>query len=246
MGLRAGVAWYYRTFGWPGIIAGVGKRTVGWPRTVTTRPPGAEHPFTLRVRTSDERVYTEIFLRGAYAVDLAFTPQVILDAGANIGAATVFFANRYPNATIIAVEPEASNFALLVRNVRPYSRVLPIRSALWNHNGEIGVSPAEPLSGVSGPWAFVTREEAAGDRVPALTPEALMRQAGVSLIDLAKVDIEGAELELFQSAEWLSGVRCLMIETHDRFRPGCSAAVNAAMGGFGQMQRGEATIYMRP
>ena len=41
-------------------------------------------------------------------------------------------------------------------------------------------------------------------------------------IDVLKVDIEGSELDLFgRRTEWLGRVRVLVIELHDRFRPGC-------------------------
>lgn len=244
LGFRAGVAWYYAMFGWRGIVAGIGVRTIGMPKTVSFRPTGTKHPFCLRVKTSDERVYNETLCRGAYAVDLSFTPNVILDAGANIGAATVFFANRYPKAMILAIEPEESNYALLARNVALYPNVFPFRAALWNCNGEISVSEAGSDYGTSGNWAFVTHDVPGGNRVRAVTLDALMHETGVKSIDLAKIDIEGAEQELFQNTEWLSGVRCLMIETHDRFRPGCSLAVDSAMKGFSRSQRGEATIYI--
>jgi len=73
----------------------------------------------------------------------------------------------------------------------------------------------------------------------------LMREMDIPAIDLAKIDIEGAEQEVFEDPRWLSGVKCLMIELHDRFRPGCSAAVEPAMRGFARVQRAETTFYLR-
>ena len=52
-----------------------------------------------------------------------------------------------------------------------------------------------------------------------------MRRHGLRSIDLLKVDIEGAEHELFAQASdaWLSATRCIVVETHERFRPGVTA-----------------------
>jgi len=73
--------------------------------------------------------FEKIFLDREY--DLSFLnldPKVIIDGGSNVGYASVFFANRYPDARIISVEPEASNFRLLVKNTRSYPNVTRIRA----------------------------------------------------------------------------------------------------------------------
>jgi hypothetical protein len=73
----------------------------------------------------------------------------------------------------------------------------------------------------------------------------LFEEMHVEAADVVKMDIEGAEKEVFETGDWLKKVRCLMIELHDRYRPGCSEAVNSAMHGFSQLQRGETTFYVR-
>ena len=57
-----------------------------------------------------------------FAVD---RPSVIIDAGANIGLASIWFASKFPEARILAIEPEKSNYELLVRNVEPLHHVTP-------------------------------------------------------------------------------------------------------------------------
>jgi len=49
---------------------------------------------------------------------------LIIDCGANIGCASVWFATQYPKARILAVEPDPDNFRMLVRNSKPYA-VMP-------------------------------------------------------------------------------------------------------------------------
>jgi FkbM family methyltransferase len=190
------------------------------------------------------KVYSDVLIGGEYGFDLPFAPKTIVDAGANIGMASIFFARRYPGAKIIAIEPEASNFSLLMRNVRAYSAIVPIHAALWNRDGQISVGDPDPETGAGGKWAFVTRE-GPGAKVRAVTMPTLMQEMGVRTIDLAKIDIEGAEQELFQDTKWLAGTECVMIGLHDRFRPGCSEVVNSAMQGFTRMHRSETDFYLR-
>jgi FkbM family methyltransferase len=175
---------------------------------------------------------------------LPFTPEVIVDAGANIGMASIFFANRFPAAKIFAIEAEASNFELLTRNVRPYPKITPIHTALWNRDGQISVSEPDPSTGAAGKWGCVTHE-GAGVKVAAITMRTLMRQLQIGSIDVLKVDIEGAEKEVFEACDWVQDIRCLMIELHDRFKPGCSEAVDSAMRGFSKREKGETTFYLR-
>jgi hypothetical protein len=73
----------------------------------------------------------------------------------------------------------------------------------------------------------------------------LMREMAIRTIDLAKIDIEGAEIEIFMDTSWLVGMRCVMIELHDRFRSGCRESVEPQMQGFARSQRGETTFYVR-
>jgi hypothetical protein len=52
-------------------------------------------------------------------------------------------------------------------------------------------------------------------------------------VNLFKIDIEGAEYEVFsdpESSEWIASVDAIAIELHDRFRPGCSRAFFSRVG----------------
>ncbi len=244
MSFREGLARHYSDYGFRGVLAITGYRLFRWPKEVSVRHPGIRNPVQIRLRTTDESVYKQVLLRSEYAADLRFAPKVIVDGGANIGVTSIFFAHRYPDAKIIAVEPEPSNYAVLVRNVRPYLAITPFHAALWNRDGKISIAQPNPGSAGGGEVGFITRE-GGGVEVRAITMRTLMREVGISTIDLAKIDIEGAEQEVFEDSRWLAGVRCLMIELHDQLRPGCSAAVEAAVHSFSRTQRGETSFYFR-
>jgi FkbM family methyltransferase len=249
MSVRDGLSWYYGNYGLRGVLSIAAYRLFGQPKEITAHPPGIRKPVHLRLKTSDEATYVQILLHGQYAFDVPFSPKTIVDGGANVGMASIYFANKYPEAKIIAIEAEAANFDILARNVRPYPAIIPIHAALWNHDGEINVREADPATGVGGNWAFVTRDgqgtDGQGANVRAITMPTLMKEMQVQAVDLVKIDIEGAEKEVFAAGDWMTSVRCLMIELHDRYRPGCSEAVDSVTQGFSKTQRGETTFFVR-
>jgi FkbM family methyltransferase len=240
-----GLRMYQRPLGIRGMLAYCSYRLFGTPERVVTMAPGSNKPVTLRMRTSDISMYEGILLRGQYSLPLPFVPETVVDLGANIGMASVYYANQYPNARIVAVEAEASNFEILTQNVRHYSNIFPIYAAIWNRNGKVGLTVPRGADGAIDKIVFAVHE-GEGTPVRAITMRTLMNEACISSIDVLKVDIEGAEKEVFETApEWIHDVRCLAIELHDRFKPGCRLAVRAVTGDFQELQRGETTFYVR-
>jgi len=207
--------------------------------TIAVRLKAAPAVCTLRPQSTDVACLEKVFFHEEYRLPFSVKPQVIIDAGANIGSASIYFATRFPDARVLALEPEASNFELLKKNCSPFLRVTPLQAALW--------SECEPLALVdprSSKWAFaVQRPFQDSGTIPGITVDALMRQFGFSWIDVLKLDIEGAEQEIFSRGPigWLRRVSVIAIELHDRLRPGCSQAFYSAIHGlqFTQEVRGE-------
>jgi FkbM family methyltransferase len=148
------------------------------------------------------------------------SPSLIVDAGANTGMASLFFASIYPTAKIIAIEPEASNFELLRENCASWENITPIRAAVWPTDANVVISNQDAEK-----WAFsVTLSSDVNAGIPTITIPQIIAQNEVNHIDLLKLDIEGAEHELFgESSEvWLPSVKFIAIELHDRFNKDCS------------------------
>ena len=83
--------------------------------------------------------------------------------------------------------------------------------------------------------------------VQGITMGVLLKQHHRSSIDILKMDIEGAEREIFSSeCGWLSRTNVLIVETHDHIKPGCTRALNDAISGldYERMERGENTIFI--
>lgn len=83
---------------------------------MAVRFPGYAHPLHLRAGTSDVSAFVQVFADGEYDFSTERPPTAVLDGGANVGCAAVYFAHRWPAARIVAVEPDRQNFDLLVRD----------------------------------------------------------------------------------------------------------------------------------
>lgn len=235
---------HYRLFGMRGVWLATSSALTRRRTPIEAQDGGIAHPVQLRPRTTDVQLFEQIICREEYRLDIDLRPKVIVDAGANIGLTSVYYANRYPEARIFAIEPEASNFAMLKRNTAPYPTIVPIQGALWRESVALELSNPDAAS-----WAFQTREAAAASAtaMPGMTVDELMAQHGIDFIDLLKVDIEGAEKEVFERAhDWIDRVGAIAVELHDRFKPGCSESVFAATRDFAvTRQRGETMFLYR-
>ncbi len=228
---------YARVLGAQGLLAALHGKLTGRPRLIAYRRKGLPHPLLLRVPSTDVDAYRQIFLEEQYSFAVTRAPRVIIDAGANVGLASIYFANRFPTARIFAIECERSNFDLLTANARPYANVIPIHAALWNVDGEIRV-----VDPGLGHWGFMTTARSPDDppssTVRAVTLDTVRREHGIDRIDIMKIDIEGAEREVFDSsATWIGMVDTIIAELHDRLKPGCERSFSDATGEFVQRWR---------
>lgn len=237
------ISHYYRLLGCRGVMAFLlGKATRTKPMVKVT-VPGIRHPVYVRACTTDASVYAQVLVEKHYEFELPINPRFIIDAGANIGLAAVYFANRFPDAAIIAVEPEADNYAMLCRNAAPYPQIRPLRAALWSENCRLHLF--DPGQGSHG---FQIRSDSAGSAaVDAVTVDYILQQAGMKEVDLLKIDIEGAEKEVFEaSAEWRGRMLAVMAELHESLKPGCNAAFEAATACLnGHAEKGETIARYR-
>lgn len=193
--------------------------------------------LSMRIDDSDIRVFKQIFVDNEYdSLNLPETANTIVDLGANIGLSALFFLKKYPNAHIIAVEPDTINFEFMKRNLEDYSNhVALIKAAIWPSDGEVSLVEHDESNEGLGAWGYRTETltEGAEGSVSAISIPTLMNQFSMDFIDILKVDIEGAEYELFEKdyESWLDKVGLIIIETHDRFKPNSEAMVRNALNG---------------
>lgn len=49
-----------------------------------------------------------------------------------VGLGTLFFNMKFPEAKIISLEPEGSNYELLCKNTKNLENIFPIKAGLWS------------------------------------------------------------------------------------------------------------------
>jgi len=123
---------------------------------------------------------------------------VIIDAGANVGYSSLYFADAYPAATVLAIEPDERTFEELVKNVARHPRIFPINGALWSNDRGVDLRSAKDDS-----WSNRVIAGSGGPKVPSFTIEGVIKQVQRGRILILKLDIEGAEREACSTGQEL-------------------------------------------
>ncbi|MEH3034935.1 MAG: FkbM family methyltransferase [Sphingomonas adhaesiva] len=170
---------------------------------------------------------------------------VIIDAGANIGAASLWFRRLFPEAHIVAIEPDADNGRVLRENIGGLPNCTILNAAIGSTSGFAAVRDGE---GDDSGWAKQTERATSGVPIVTMAEAIATVDDGTALI--VKIDIEGFESDLFQAnLDWLDDVRVVIIEPHDWMKPGegTSFSFQRAMAAhsFELFIRGENLIYVR-
>ena len=200
----------------------------------------------LRSGTPDVTVLEHVLIDKDYDYSYPIEPQTIIDLGAHIGLSAIWFAKRFPNARIFCVEPDPSNFEILVENLRNYGeRVVCINAAI----SSVPVESLPFLAGASHAGRIAGKEQSQCDciDVSACTVAEIMRDYALSQVDLLKIDIEGYERELFSSESgWLEMVSMCIIEVHEELARGATLAIYSSFNDFRICFRhGEHDIFWR-
>lgn len=182
-----------------------------------------------------------------YLDEVSFKGDII-DAGANIGLFTLLVANKYPNARIIAIEPEDHNYEILRMNTEGIANVKTYKSAVWYKEAYLNVTTTELSSGTVG---YVVEEctDRIGD-LHAYSIEDFIDREGINRLGILKMDIEGSEYEIFLNeryAAWIDKADMIMMETHDIYHPGLSEMIKKIMinEGFVVSQHSEDFVFRR-
>lgn len=169
---------------------------------------------------SDAFVFSEVFDHRYYDFALPFTPDTILDLGANAGFTSIFFSRKYPSAKIIAVEPIPSNVEILRRNVElNHLNVSIVPAAIAVADGSVTMD----ISGLDYGHQVIDDSSARSkdcqvNEVSAISMRSLMAEFELERISLLKIDIEGYEKRLLrEDCDWLNVVDAICIEIHDGY-----------------------------
>jgi FkbM family methyltransferase len=194
------------------------RRAVGRGRVTTVVRRGLRWELDLA-----EGVDLAVYLQGAFEPEtrralsrLVRPGDQVVDVGANVGAQTLPLARLVgPSGRVVAVEPTASAFAKLRRNLALNAELEARVTAFhgWLGSGEAAAPPAAYSS-----WPLVRQDGLhrqhlgrleSTDGAVATTLDALVAAQALPRVDLIKVDVDGAEPEV------LAGGRVLL----ERHRP---------------------------
>ncbi len=181
----------------------------------------------LRTYAGDIDIFYEIFFKKIYAfpVSQAGRVRTVVDLGANVGLSALYFLQQYPQARVICVEPEPSNFIMLAKNLQPEiatGKVMAIQEAAMGKDGFVSFESADAK------YNSKVMEDGADTNVPSVSMPTLMQRCAIDHIDLLKVDVEGAEKYIFSGeTDWLRSVDDVLIELHsDEAHVLCMQAFN--------------------
>jgi len=143
---------------------------------------------------------------------------LIIDCGGNIGLAAVWFAIQFPEAVIFSVEPEENNFQVLKLNTAYFdNRIKALMGGIWNESGYLRI--INPESG-SAAFRVDHSNEQTSDSIRAYTIAEICELAGVKSPFIVKLDIEGAQANLFSSnTEWVENTHLVTLELDDWLLP---------------------------
>jgi len=203
---------------------------------VKDREGSFQTTVTLRHGSADVWVFSQVFLNNEYNLRRfvrwdeisTFYSQIcaenktpiILDLGANIGLASLYFTKNWPKARIIAVEPSEENYHVLCRNVTGHSNVQPIMAAIASEDGAVEIANPNAYADA---YRTVLASAQSTNIVPALSVQSLLQTVPKDqdyFPYIAKIDIEGFEKDLFsKNTDWVALFPLIIIELHDWLMP---------------------------
>ena len=154
----------------------------------------------------------EVVVEDEYELPPGLEPGVILDLGSHIGASVIALKRAYPDARVVAVEPDPRSFARLTRNVAGFSDVACLNVAV---GPETSWQPLYRQAGES--WGSSLRPFGRGEKGPLVevcTVRDVVARGQIADVRLVKFDIEGSEWDIFPSLADLPMVDLLLGEIH--------------------------------
>ena len=181
------------------------------PIAVNIRLGPRTYPVRLQSRTELSLLH-EIGVLGEYAPADEIEARVIVDLGAHIGLATLRLLATHPNARVVAVEADPAMVERLRENVAGLP-VTVVHAAICGESGARSFYRSDTSSLASSLEPAVPSQSSI--RVPTLSLDDLLDSHEIERVDLLKLDVEGAEWELFEDGV-PPRIRSIVGEIHPR------------------------------
>lgn len=139
-------------------------------------------------------MFSEIFMHNIYLSNIKKRNPIIIDCGANIGLATLFFKQQFPEAAITCFEPDPDTFRILqenihsnnLKNIQLYNCAVSnkkMKSRLYRY----GAFRGSPGNTIDDKYINFDR---VGEQIVDCIP---LSSLNFNKIDILKIDIEGTE-----------------------------------------------------
>jgi FkbM family methyltransferase len=181
-------------------------------QTLTLTCQSTEH--TIGLIQQEISVYKTLF-------NINFQPDdVILDLGANLGIISILLSKKFPFTKIYSFEASPINYKNFVKNIEDNNcnNITPFNLAVWSTSGEIVKIPTSPTN--SGGSSIYYKPEFFNQYpisdVQTISLEDIFSQNEIENCKLLKIDVEGAEYEVFKTfpKEKLNNIKNIGIEFH--------------------------------
>ncbi len=182
-------------------------------RALSLRLFGHDSMIFLMEDSDELQTLIMIFYEQEYAFDGGYEAGdgAVMDIGANIGLACIFFALRFPEKKIIAYEPNIEIIERLSRNTSTFPNITIRNTVVSDIEGRVSfyVSPTRSISSSMSNRGenFIKKE------VESTTLDHEIKCLGGS-VDIIKFDVEGAEYTLFKASELIGRCRAIVGEIH--------------------------------
>jgi len=191
--------------------------------------------LTLEIRKNQSDLYIlrENFVQLIYNYDYEKyiqNPSSIVDLGANMGLSSLYFQSRFKNAKIVCVEPVQENVDMIMKNMKNNNFHWSIeKAAIQSNVGTVQLYPNEWWSSCTVVEDVANKRQMNKERfeyslklepvdVEAVPIDIILDRNNIEIVDILKMDIEGAEQDsILNSPKWLNRVKILIIEIHDKY-----------------------------
>lgn len=239
---------YYHSLGIRSFCSYLSQRFIQHSKIISIQVPGLTYPVLIRNNPNDIRVFSQIFIHQEYGVSIEKEVMseitTIIDCGANIGLASLYFISKYPKARIISIEPEINNYRMLLRNLDNYINVICINKGVWDKVTNLEISNSS-----RGDAGFIFNEStiASINTIPAISIDKIIEDFCLEKVDILKVDIEGSEEQVFSETEkWINKVQMVFCEIHEIMKPGLTKKIEKELSpGFNFIVHGEYHVFTR-
>jgi FkbM family methyltransferase len=167
-------------------------------------------------------LFAEIVQGRTYpAIPFVADVRTILDVGANVGAAAIYFSLAYPGAAIHALEPAREPYALLASNARHFPNLRVHNVGLYRDDRSAALyrSSVDSVTASIGASAFNTPDS---ETIAMRRADRWLAEQSIDRIDVLKLDTEGCEVAILEAlGARIAATKILYVEYHseeDRLR----------------------------